>query len=146
MKNKYQTLVNDTIPISKGIGWHIDRLTPFEICAKVDLAPNINIHGTAFAGSIYAAAMATGWTLLKGWYEAHHFEAELVAAEANIKYFAPVSSDFYCLGKIDKQSDAYQKLVSRLSQPKSCGFEQIIEINCKDKLCAILTINFVFKC
>lgn len=146
MKQKYQSLVHQTIPVSKAIGWDIESLDIHYIKAHIKLAPNINIHGTGFAGSIYAAAMATGWTLLKCWYEENHYSAELVAAEANIQYLAPVTEDFYCLATLDKSEPQYRKLQERLSQPKSCGYQLPVKVECNEKVCAILTIQFVFKC
>ena len=146
LTKQYQRLVNDTIPISKAISWKIRSLNQFEIQADVALKPNINIHGTVFAGSIYASAMATGWTLCHCWQEQNGYQAELVAAEANIKYLAPVTNDFICQATIDSAGDKYHKLVARLKTPKSCAFPLKVEIVCKRQVCAILTINFVFKC
>ena len=146
MKQKYQSLVNQTIPISKEIGWHIKSLSAEKITANVELQPNINIHGTGFAGSLFAAAMATGWTLLKCWQDTNQFKGELVAAEANIQYKRPVPEDFECISQIETGTDQYKKLNSRLSASKSCGFMQAVEIHCQSKVCAILNIQFVFKC
>ena len=117
-----------------------------QIQCETKLEPNINIHGTAFAGSIYAAGMATGWTLMKCWYDANQYEAELVAAEANIKYLKPVQGDFQSTSKIPAESEALKKLISRLKQNRSCGFPVKVEIACGNQLCAILEVNFVFKC
>ncbi|WP_444995974.1 YiiD C-terminal domain-containing protein [Aliikangiella sp. IMCC44359] len=146
MKNKYQLLVNKTIPISKKLGWKIQQITPKMIITTTNLEPNINIHGTAFAGSIYAAGMATGWTLLKCWYDQQNYNADLVAAEANIKYIKPVYQDFLCRSQLEEKSPNHTKLITRLSQNKSCGVEQKVEIECDSSICAILNIQFVFKC
>ena len=146
MKNKYQQLVNSTIPVSKAIGWKIQSLTEHKIHCMTQLAPNINIHQTGFAGSLFAAAMATGWTLLKSWSDSQGTHCELVAAEANIKYLAPVESDFDCIASLDVKSKDYVKLKNRLAENKSCGFLLDVEIQCQGKLCARLSIQFVFKC
>ncbi len=145
-KQKYQSLVTQEIPIAKYMGWHITQLSPFNIQTNVQLQPNINVHKTAFAGSIYAACMATGWTLLKCWYDHYQFSADLVAAEANIKYFAPVAGDFECFAHIDRQNSQYKKLESRLSQNQSCAFTQKIDLKHQLHLCASMEVIFVFKC
>jgi thioesterase domain-containing protein len=145
LKSHYQNLVHSTIPVSKSIGWQLERLSATEISASTQLAPNINIHQTAFAGSLYAAAMATAWTLLKCCGDSLHYNADLVAAEGKIEYFKPVSKDFLINGEIDTQSNQYQKLVERVSLKKSCAFEQKVKIHCETQLCAILTVQFVFK-
>ena len=118
---KYQSLVNKTIPISQYMHWTINKLTNIEISSTTLLAPNINVHGTGFAGSVYAAAMATGWTLLKHWYDEQKFETTLLAAEANIKYISPVNTDFTCTAEIDNQSSQYIKLIQRLQEKRSCA-------------------------
>lgn len=145
MKNKYQQLVNDTIPISKSIGWTIQELSSSQIISNNLLKPNINIHNTAFAGSQYACCMATGWTLMKCWSDINNYSAELVAAEANIRYLKPVTDDFICQANFDEQHQDYKKLLERKSQFKSCGVKLEVEIICESTICAIMTIQFVFK-
>ncbi|TQV88797.1 YiiD C-terminal domain-containing protein [Aliikangiella coralliicola] len=146
MLKKYQKMVNESIPMTRYMEWSIQTLSSTHISTISQLSPNINVHGTGFAGSIYAAAMATGWTLLKCWYDHHQFDAELVAAEATIKYKCPVTSDFECKAILDQRTPQYEKLTERLSNLRSCGFSQEVEIICDAKVCAILTIQFVFKC
>lgn len=143
---KYQRTVTSTIPLTDYMQWRIVRLDPWQIQTNIDLLPNINIHGTAFAGSIYASAMATGWTLLKCWYDFQGYQAELVAAEASIRYLQPVAGDFVCRALIDPNQASYEKLTKRLGMNKSCGYPLTVEVICAEKICAILTISFVFKC
>jgi thioesterase domain-containing protein len=145
MKNKYQTLVNQTIPISKAIGWHLQSLDATNIISRTELKPNINIHGTGFAGSLFAAAMATGWTLLKCWSDHQHYSNELVAAEASIKYVAPVTEDFICEAFIDINNELYTQLLERLKIGKGASYLQRVDIKCGSTCCAILEIRFVFK-
>ena len=143
---KYQSLVNETIPISRYMQWSIDELNNRSITSKTLLEPNINVHGTGFAGSVYAAAMATGWTLLKCWYDEKEFKTTLLAAEANIKYLSPVTTDFICQAEIDHQNTNYSKLKNRMQQQQSCAFPLEIEVLCNKQVCAILKVQFVFKC
>ena len=146
MLKKYQSLVNNEIPLTRYMQWRIDQLSQEEILTTTQLEPNINVHSTGFAGSIYAAAMATGWTLLKYWYDKNEYETELVAAEAAIRYLRPVTDDFICHALLNKITPEYIKLSERLTNRKTCGFPLRVEIRCNDKVCAILTIQFVFKC
>ena len=83
---------------------------------------------------------------MKCWYDHHGFHTELVAAEANIKYLAPVSNDFECHSIIDLNSAQYEKLYNRMQMSRSCGYPLTININCNNKRCAILEVKFVFKC
>ena len=146
MINHYQSLVHQNIPLAEYMEWSIQKLSDSEIATLTQLTPNINVHGTVFAGSIYAAAMATGWTLLKCWNDHAKYETELVAAEAEIKYLRPVISDFECAAQLDKSHENYAKLIARLNNNKSCGIDLPVEVVCNSEVCAILKITFVFKC
>jgi thioesterase domain-containing protein len=90
---KYQQLVHQKIPITQAMGWQIVRLDKDVIRCKAPLVNNINIHGTGFAGSIYALAMASAWTLVQFLLDHHQLENVLVAADASIKYLKPVKTD-----------------------------------------------------
>jgi thioesterase domain-containing protein len=67
------------------------------LCVAAPLHENRNIHGTAFAGSLHATAVLAGW----GWLELHARrvggrlgEATVVVRGTQMRYFAPVTSDF----------------------------------------------------
>jgi len=146
MLTKYQKLVTETIPLTDYMQWNILCLNKHSIETETQLSPNINIHGTAFAGSIYAAAMASGWTLLKFWYDFHHYDTELVAAGANIQYLKPVQSDFICTATLDPESEPMKKLTQRMTSQKSCALPLEVRVFSLGECCAILEVNFVFKC
>lgn len=74
----------------------IDSLDERSICVTAPLAPNINIHGTAFAGSIYSVAVLTGWALCTHMLEQAGIDAELVVAKAEIRYRAPIGASLVC--------------------------------------------------
>ena len=57
------------------------------------LAPNVNVHGTAFAGSLYAIAALSGWGLVHLELGAAALDASIVIAEGNIRYLKPVAED-----------------------------------------------------
>jgi thioesterase domain-containing protein len=67
------------------------------LCVAAPLHDNRNIHGTAFAGSLHAAAVLAGW----GWLELHARrgggrlgEANVVVRATHMRYLAPVTADF----------------------------------------------------
>ncbi len=74
----------------------IRHLSLDAIQVAAPLEPNINIHGTGFAGSIYSVGVLTGWTLCTHILDELGIEAELVVARAEIHYRAPVSGDLEC--------------------------------------------------
>ena len=63
------------------------------LCCNAPLAPNINLHQTMFAGSIYALATLTGWGMLYLQLQAYGLTGDQVLADASIKYLQPVAAE-----------------------------------------------------
>jgi thioesterase domain-containing protein len=100
--------IREAIPLSDTMQFCIDRLELDEIRVSAPLSPNINIHGTGFAGSIYSLAVLTGWALCTHIIDELGLDAELVVARAEIAYFAPVKDDLDCRASTDAaQRDAF---------------------------------------
>lgn len=95
----YQTLckqleakVHQEIPISRFMGVRIVDFAVTQLVLEADLAPNINVHDTAFAGSLYSICALSGWCLVTLQHEIRSVEAEVVVAKGEIKYIKPVTS------------------------------------------------------
>ncbi len=91
-----QQKIRESIPLSDAMQFGIDSLSLDAIEVSAPLPPNINIHGTGFAGSIYSVAVLTGWALCTHILEALEIDAELVVARAEIRYRAPVTGELRC--------------------------------------------------
>ena len=95
-------MVNESpIPLSEAMQFDIDELSLDEIRVTAPLAPNINIHGTGFAGSIYSLAVLTGWALCTHIIDEFQLQAELVVGRAEIAYRSPVTGDLSCRCQAD---------------------------------------------
>ena len=84
------------IPLSKAMQFEIAELTANSIRVQAPLAPNANVHGTGFAGSIYSIAVLAGWALCTHIMDVRGMKGDLVVASAEIKYRAPVTGDILC--------------------------------------------------
>jgi thioesterase domain-containing protein len=91
-----QQKIRRTIPLSDAMQFSIREMSLDAIRVAAPLEPNINIHGTGFAGSIYSLGVLTGWALCTHIMDELGIEAELVVARAEIRYRKPVSGDFEC--------------------------------------------------
>lgn len=96
-----QRKIRATIPLSEAMQFSIDSLGLEAIEVSAPLPPNVNIHGTGFAGSIYSVAVLTGWALCTHILEQTGVDAELVVAKAEIRYRAPVTGDLRCVAGAD---------------------------------------------
>ncbi|MEE2024068.1 MULTISPECIES: bifunctional GNAT family N-acetyltransferase/hotdog fold thioesterase [Alkalimonas] len=80
------------IPLSQFMQLQITAFDGCELRCQVPLPPNINLHGTMFAGSIYSLATLTGWGLLHLQLQALELQADLVLADASIRYLKPMQT------------------------------------------------------
>lgn len=103
-----QRKIRSTIPLSEAMQFEINSLSLEAISVTAPLPPNVNIHGTGFAGSIYSLAVLTGWALCMHILERLEIDAQLVVAKAEIRYRAPVTDDFVCTAAvIESERDAF---------------------------------------
>ena len=83
----------DTIPLSQYMQLSLARFDGNELRCAAPLAPNVNLHQTMFAGSIYALATLTGWGMLYLQLQALRLHGDQVLADASIKYLRPVAAE-----------------------------------------------------
>lgn len=78
------------IPIAGHMDFRVRELSATRIRVRGGGAENINVHGTAFAGSLYAVCTLALWGLVNSRLPAN---ASLVMAEGSIRYIKPVIGD-----------------------------------------------------
>jgi thioesterase domain-containing protein len=104
--------IRDGIPIAAQMAFQIRELTGDKISVVGGGEENINVHGTAFAGSIYAIATLALWGLVN----ANLPEgASLVLAEGSIRYRQPIVGEIEANCSIlpDEMSAFLQNLEKR---------------------------------
>ena len=102
----WQETIEKEIPLSRALDFQILEINEAHCVSQASLAANINIHGTAFAGSLYSLCTLTAWTYLNHCLKHKGLNAQVVLAEGNIRYLRPVSSDIKC----ECQPDDYKDL------------------------------------
>ncbi len=131
--------IRGAIPLSEAMQFSIDSLSQEAIRVSAPLEPNINIHGTGFAGSIYSLAVLSGWALCTHIMDELAMDADLVVGKAEISYRAPVKADLEC----HCQATAEQRQ-SFLQQFHDRGKGRLaLEITVGDLPQAILKATFV---
>lgn len=101
-----QGRIREAIPLGEAMQFTIEELGNEAIRVRAPLEPNVNIHGTGFAGSIYSVAILTGWALCTHILEQAAVDAELVVAKAAIRYRAPVTGELRCATAVDADKRA----------------------------------------
>lgn len=79
------------IPLTEAMRVTPQQFADETLTVAAELAPNVNVHGTAFAGSLYAVAALAGWGLVHlTLRRAGIDDAGIVIAEGRIRYLRPV--------------------------------------------------------
>lgn len=105
---KLEKTIRAAIPLSEAMQFRIEELELDRIEVSAPLEPNINIHGTGFAGSIYSVAVLSGWALCTHILKQMDIDADLVVASAEISYRAPINTALRCRCRAsDQQRDAF---------------------------------------
>ncbi len=59
-----EAYLHQTIPLSRAMAVSVIELNPESVVLGAPLAPNVNVHETAFGGSAAALALLAAWSLL----------------------------------------------------------------------------------
>ena len=85
-----ETLIYETIPLGKAMKLRVTQLSTNGICIEAPVADtNVNIHNTAFAGSIYSICALSAWSLIQNRLLVENISADVVLAQAEIQYLLP---------------------------------------------------------
>lgn len=81
------------IPISETMGIRVHRFDGAVLETAALLEPNVNVHGTAFAGSQFSLASLCGWGQVYLHLAEAGLEGSIVFVEGTIRCVAPVRDD-----------------------------------------------------
>ena len=107
-------LLKDKIKLYEHLGLEVVELTSSSVRFRVSLEENLNHKGTAFGGSIYAAAVLSAYALvLHGLRERKIPTDNIVIQKGEIQYLKPIESDFEVVCAFPNQdfaNDFYNRL------------------------------------
>jgi thioesterase domain-containing protein len=132
-----QEKIHRAIPLSAAMGYRILELDATHILVEAPLPPNINIHGTGFAGSVYSLGMLSAWALASHLIDQAGLNAELVVAEASIRYRAPIRGTIRCSCRLN--ADQGPGFVAKLSAEKRSRID--LEVAIGTEPAAVLQAN-----
>ena len=121
-----------TIPLSKAMNIAIGYYDRERLVVSCDVAFNKNLHNTMFAGSVYTLATLTGWGWVYLLLQQEKIAGDIVLADANIRYHAPIEGVAFAETDCSLNTDDFDRL--RLNQKAKFT----IEVNIKngDKVAA----------
>lgn len=131
-KDQLENYLWEQIPISRAMGVKVNRVSSEKVVLEASFAENINHKKTVFGGSLHAVATLSCWTLLHLALEGE--SVEIVIANSEIKYLAPVSKDFKaeCSHPDKKEWDFFLKTLHKKGKARVVLKAKIFQ---DDKLC-----------
>mgnify|MGYP002632845682 CR=1 FL=1 len=99
-KQQLEQRIRSGIPITSHMDFRILELTEGSITVQGGGKENVNVHGTAFAGSLYAMTTLALWGMVTSRLPE---KATLVMAKAEILYHKPVVGDIVACCEVGKE-------------------------------------------
>ena len=105
-----EAIWHEQIPLSKAMTMKIENFRNHVLTTHAGLAPNVNVHGTAFAGSLYAIQALTGWGMMHLQLKLNDLDASIVIANGQIDYARPVAEDIHVTCSFGEHLKEFEKL------------------------------------
>lgn len=135
--SQLQNTWHSTIPLSQFMQVQPLRFSGTELQVTAPLTPNINLHNTMFAGSIYTLMTLTGWGMVWLQQQRLTLQGDIVLADANVKYIKPITAD--PIAKVIWPNTD----MSGLADGKRIKVTLEVGLYCNELLCAAFTGHYV---
>jgi thioesterase domain-containing protein len=137
-----ESVLHREIPLAQAMQLHVAKLVPGQIRLEAPVEEaNVNIHGTAFAGSIYSISTLAAWGLTYHSLQVAGIKADIVLAEGNIRYKRPVMGDIIAETSFSRQElDTFMRT---LNQKGKAVLTAVVEVSDKTAVRAINKLKLV---
>lgn len=131
------------IPLTAAMQARVQRSVPGEVEITAPLAPNKNVHGTAFAGSLSTLGLISGWVVLdRALYHAE-LKAHLVAQKNECVFHAPATGELRATARIPAAE--WTKFLDALRGKGRARINVITEIRAGETLAVTHTGTYAAK-
>jgi len=89
------------MPISRAMAVSVVSASLEEVVLEAPLAPNINVHGTMFGGSIATLALLASWSVVHLRLESIRFAGQLVVRRSQTEYLGPISGKARAVARLE---------------------------------------------
>jgi len=112
-----ENYLHENIPISKAMGITALEVSKNKVTLQANFKKNINHKKTAFGGSLHAVCALSCWSLL--YVNLEQFQpCEIIIAQSNVNYLAPVTEDFKAICTFPEKADWDKFLKAFVSKKK----------------------------
>jgi len=137
-QSELQQIFWQKIPLSSYMQLQVQSIDRQQLVCAAPLAPNINLHQTMFAGSIYTLGTLTGWGVVWLLLKDQQLDGDIVLADAHIRYLKPVTAQ--AEGRCWRHQQ--QADFSALSQQRKAKLDIKVGIFCNDVQVAVFEGRF----
>jgi thioesterase domain-containing protein len=130
MQDRLSTLeqtLHQEVPLTGQMGVRVESHDGNELVLHADFEPNVNIHGTAFGGSLYSICAVTCWGMLHLKFEEAGLDAHSVLGQASISYLRPVRGDIQARCRLPDDG-SFERFMQDLEQGGKARVELVAEI------------------
>ena len=94
MEAQLEKYLHESIPMTRALGLKVKFASPERVLLECPLEPNLNLHGTAFGGSIVALATITGWLWIHVYTRERKQSPKVVISQSHMSYLEPITGTF----------------------------------------------------
>lgn len=122
-----ETYLLDHIPLSRAMAVRVVSCSPGAVELAAPLEPNINVHGTAFGGSVATLGVLAAWSALHLRLEAEGVACQLVIQRSQTEYLAPITGQFTALAQLDETHwSSFSQMLARRGKARLTVVAELI--------------------
>jgi len=129
------------IPLAAAMAIGVVNYDGHTLAVRAPLTPNRNLHGTAFAGSLFSLCVLTGWGVMWLGLKERGASGLIVVADSHIRYRKAVSGDLVC--SCTTEPAAFAASVEQLAASGRTRLALICTIDADDKPAVIFEGTYV---
>ncbi|NYS59395.1 YiiD C-terminal domain-containing protein [Vreelandella salicampi] len=130
----FQQWLGEAIPMVNALGIKGMTQQNDALTWELALTPSLNDKGTGFGGALTAQTTLQGWCWVTLWLRAQGISRDVVVAEANQRFLAPVTDD-YRLVCTPSQPQGPAKLAAKLDERGKGRIALTQQLYCGQTLC-----------
>lgn len=139
--NELTLIWHREIPIVAAMGLRVDAYDGRSLVVRAPLPPNLNAHGTAFAGSLFTTCVLAGWGRVWLGMRERGLTGVIYAADSAIRYRKAVSGDLVC--RCEADNSALQPALEKLAATGRARFDLECTMAGDDKPAVSFTCTYV---
>jgi thioesterase domain-containing protein len=129
------------IPLAAAMSIAVDSYDGRTLAVRAPLEPNRNLHGTAFAGSLFSVCVLTGWGATWLALRERGRAGVIVVADSNIQYRKAVTGELVC--RCSPDGAALTAGIGELAQKGRASFDLVCTIDSGGKRAVTFTGAYV---